>query len=66
MSKRLIHKLSDKPLDILFVFYSIRFVILFTLIPRVETLCKRADVAGGRIPATPRAMSIELNPITKR
>ena len=36
------------------------------LTPRVERLCSVAEVAGGRTPATPRAISAPLKPMTKR
>lgn len=43
-----------------------RFVILFILIARVEVLCSRAEVVGGRIPARPRPMRPQLKPMMNR
>ena len=40
--------------------------MLCMLMPRVERLCKVADVEGGSSPATPRAIKPPLNPRTKR
>ena len=43
-----------------------RFVMLRRLMPMVETLCSRAEVAGGKIPKAPRPMRVPLKPMTKR
>ena len=43
-----------------------RSVIDFRLMAIVDELCSSADVAGGRIPATPSAISAELKPMIKR
>lgn len=42
---------------------SSRFVMLRRPMHIVDTLCISADVAGGSIPATPRAISEKLKPI---
>ena len=33
---------------------------------RVEALCRKAEVVGGRMPATPRMISPRLNPMIVR
>lgn len=45
---------------------SIRFVMLFKLIARVEVLCRSAEVVGARIPPTPSKISPRLKLMTKR
>lgn len=40
--------------------------MLRRLTPRVERLCRVAEAAGGRTPATPRAIRAPLKPMTKR
>lgn len=58
----------------IFVYYSAISVlcacgngpILLRLTPNVDKLCNVAEVAGGKIPITPSAISTPLNPITKR
>ena len=40
--------------------------MLSKLMTSVEALCSRADVAGGSTPATPRQISIRLNPMILR
>lgn len=47
-------------------FQSRRFVMDFRLMAIVDELCRRAEVAGGRIPAKPRAIRAELKPIINR
>ena len=44
---------------------SMRSVMLCRLTPMVDALWHSAEVAGGRRPATPRAMRAPLNPMTK-
>ena len=36
------------------------------LMPRVDPLCSSAEVVGGRIPATPSAISDRLKPTMNR
>ena len=43
-----------------------RSVMLCRLTPNVDRLCSSAEVAGGRMPAAPKAIREPLNPITKR
>lgn len=50
----------------LYIFRSASRLMLRRLTPRVERLCSVAEVAGGRTPATPRAISAPLKPMTKR
>ena len=40
--------------------------MLFRLMASVEALCSRAEVVGGRMPATPRTMSPKLKPTMER
>ena len=47
-------------------FQSRRFVMDFRLMAIVDELCRRAEVAGGRMPATPRAIRPELKPMINR
>ena len=49
-----------------YLYSSSKLVMLFRLMARVEALCSRADVAGGRTPATPRQISIRLKPMMVR
>ena len=42
------------------------FVMLFAHIPIVETLCKKADVVGERIPRKPPTSKLVLNVTMKR
>ena len=37
-----------------------RLVMLLRLMARVEALCSSADVVGGRMPATPKTISAEV------
>ena len=57
-------------LFMLFSFYasslSKRFFMLLVLIHRVDVLCRRADVVGGMIPATPNTISPVLMPTIMR
>ena len=57
-------------LFMLFSFYasslSKRFFMLLVLIHRVDVLCRRADVVGGMIPATPKMISPVLIPTIMR
>ena len=50
----------------LYIFGSASRPMLRRLTPRVERLCRVADVEGGSSPATPRAIKPPLNPRTKR
>ena len=43
-----------------------RFFMLLVLIHRVDVLCRRADVVGGMIPATPKMISPVLIPTIMR
>ena len=43
-----------------------RFVMLFKLMASVDSLCRRAEVVGGRSPATPKTMRPRLKPTMKR
>ena len=43
-----------------------RSVMLFRLMPRVDMLCSRAEVVGGRRPATPSRISDRLKPTMNR
>ena len=43
-----------------------RLVMFFKLIPRVEALCRSANVVGGNTPATPSMIRERLNPTIKR
>ena len=45
---------------------SSRSVIFLRLMPSVDPLCSSAEVVGGRIPATPSAISARLKPTMKR
>ena len=43
-----------------------RLVMLLRLMARVEALCSRAEVVGGRMPATPKMMRPRLKPTIVR
>lgn len=43
-----------------------RLVMLCMVTPKVEVLCSSAEVAGGRIPMAPSAISAPLKPSTNR
>lgn len=47
-------------------FYPSKFVMLFKLTPRVEALCSRAEVAGGRMPMAPSTIRVLLKLMIKR
>ena len=47
-------------------FYPSKFVMLFKLTPRVEALCSRAEVAGGRMPMAPSTIRELLKLMIKR
>ncbi len=47
-------------------FYPSKFVMLFKLTPRVEALCSRAEVAGGRMPMAPSTIRVLLKLMMKR
>ena len=41
-----------------------RFVILFTPVRMVEPLCRSAELDGDIIPLKPKAINVELKPMT--